>query len=52
MPREKVADLLLQLSDRDLAVLDSLHELRLLTTELLRRLHFTYDRHATEANAT
>jgi hypothetical protein len=51
MPRETVADLLLHLSDRDLAVLDSLHELRLLTTELLRRLHFTYERHATEAAA-
>lgn len=59
MPRERVADLLLQLSDRDRAVLDSLRDLRLLTTELLRRLHFTHDqstfegkRHATEAAAS
>jgi hypothetical protein len=58
MPREAVADLLLQLSDRDRAVLDSLRELRLLTTELLRRLHFTHQQptaegktHATQSAA-
>jgi hypothetical protein len=58
MPREAVADLLLSLSERDLAVLDSLRELRLLTTELLRRLHFTHQQptfegktHATQSAA-
>ncbi|RFS84152.1 hypothetical protein D0T12_18520 [Actinomadura spongiicola] len=51
MTRESVADLLPHLSERDLAVLRSLSELRLLTTALLRRLHFTPERHATEAAA-
>lgn len=58
MPREKVLDLLLSLSERDRAVLDSLREHRLLTTELLRRLHFSHHHpsaegrtHATEGAA-
>ncbi|WP_436495533.1 replication-relaxation family protein [Actinokineospora sp. HUAS TT18] len=59
MSNEKVADLLMSLSDRDRAVLDSLRAHRLLTTELLRRLHFlhhppsAFDRrtHATEGAA-
>jgi hypothetical protein len=35
-----VASLLLRLSDRDLAVLESVRAHRLLTTEMIRRLHF------------
>jgi Replication-relaxation len=42
MSNEKVADFLLSLSDRDRAVLESLRQHRLLTTELLRRLHFLH----------
>ncbi|KOX19058.1 replication-relaxation family protein [Nocardiopsis sp. NRRL B-16309] len=48
MTRDNVADLLLSLSDRDRAVLESLRELRLLTTALLRRLHFIH--HPEEAD--
>ncbi|MFV2194747.1 replication-relaxation family protein [Nocardiopsis sp. LOL_012] len=61
MTRDNVADLLFQLSDRDRAVLESLRELRLMTTALLRRLHFIHHteeaeedgakKHATEAAA-
>lgn len=60
MTRENVANLLLRLSDRDRAVLESLRELRLLTTALLRRLHFIHEPedaqerkgHSTEAAAS
>lgn len=48
MTRDNVADLLLSLSDRDRAVLESLRELRLLTTALLRRLHFIHQPESAE----
>jgi hypothetical protein len=48
-PRE-TASLLLRLSERDVAVLESLHAHRLLLTGHLRRLHFAYG-HATVAAA-
>lgn len=57
MSNEKVADFLLSLSDRDRSVLESLRQHRLLTTELLRRLHFLHlpspeqRTHATEGAA-
>jgi protein involved in plasmid replication-relaxation len=38
--------LLMQLSERDIAILESLRSYRLLTTSLIRRLHFAHD-HAT-----
>ncbi|HVA08408.1 MAG TPA: replication-relaxation family protein [Acidimicrobiales bacterium] len=41
-----VADLLVRLSERDVAVLEALRAHRLLTTALVRRLHFAYG-HAT-----
>jgi hypothetical protein len=48
-PRE-TASLLLRLSERDVAILESLHAHRLLLTGHLRRLHFAYG-HATVAAA-
>ncbi|MGH4012989.1 MAG: replication-relaxation family protein [Pseudonocardiaceae bacterium] len=44
------ASLLLRLSDRDVAILESLRAYRLLKTEQVRRLHFAYG-HATTAAA-
>lgn len=40
MTRDNVADLLLHLSNRDRGILETLRELRMLTTAQLRRLHF------------
>src|SRR5690349_11961162 len=37
-----IADLLLQLSERDIAVLESLRAHRLLSTAMIQRLHFAY----------
>jgi len=55
MTRRDVADLLLQLSERDQAVLESLRDHRLLTTALIQRLHFTFGpnaRHSSQAAAS
>ncbi|MDT0330895.1 replication-relaxation family protein [Nocardiopsis lambiniae] len=50
MTRDNVADLLLYLSERDRSILDSLRELRLLTTTQLRRLHFHHQEDDTSDN--
>ncbi|CAM3722367.1 replication-relaxation family protein [Nocardiopsis rhodophaea] len=52
MTRDNVADLLFQLSDRDRAVLESLRQLRLMTTALLRRLHFVHHTDEAEEDGT
>jgi Replication-relaxation len=45
-----ITDLLQRLSDRDIAILESLRAHRLLTTDMIRRLHFG-EGHATIAAA-
>lgn len=55
MTRADVAELLLHLSDRDKAVLQALRDHRLLTTALIRRLHFAHgpgERHSSQAAAS
>lgn len=52
MTTRNVADLLLRLSERDLAVLESIHDHRLLTTALIRRLHFRHGQHQRHTTQT
>lgn len=51
MSPQDTASLLLRLSERDVAILESLHAHRLLRTDHLRRLHFAFG-HATIAAAS